>query len=141
MALRSCVALLGMPNIGKSTFFSRFTGAHAQIGIWPGLTVALLFGFIAKEIVLGGLAVIYTQADPIRLGQALAQDIDWRQAYNFMLFTFLNTPCLSTVAVIRSESKRIGFTALSVVWSLVLAWIASFVFYQGALLLSAQDQP
>ena len=52
-----------------------------------------------------------------------------------MLFTLLYTPCLSTVAVIRSESRHLGFTALSVGWSLLLAWLCSFVFFQGTKLL------
>ena len=101
------------------------------IGINPKLTVALVFGFIAKEIVLGGLAVIYGQADPGALSRAIAADVNWLQALSFMVFTLLYTPCLSTVAVIRSESKKLGFTAFSVGWSLALAWISSFVLYQG----------
>ncbi len=105
------------------------------IGINPKLTVALVFGFIAKEIVLGGLAVIYGQADPAALGRAVAADVSWTQAVSFMLFTLLYTPCLSTVAVIRSESKRLGFTVFSVVWSFLLAWLVSFGFFQGASLL------
>ena len=36
------IALLGMPNTGKSTFFNRLTGASARIGNWPGITVDLL---------------------------------------------------------------------------------------------------
>jgi ferrous iron transport protein B len=103
----------------------------APIGINPKLTVALLFGFIAKEIVLGGLAVIYGQADPAALGRAIAADVSWPQAVSFMLFTLLYTPCLSTVAVIRSESKQLGFTVFSVAWSLLLAWLTSFAFFQG----------
>jgi ferrous iron transport protein B len=103
----------------------------APIGINPKLTVALLFGFIAKEIVLGGLAVIYGQADPAALGRAIAADVSWPQAVSFMLFTLLYTPCLSTVAVIRSESKQLGFTVFSVAWSLLLAWLTSFMFFQG----------
>lgn len=105
------------------------------IGISPHLSVALVFGFIAKEIVLGGLAVIYGQADPAALGRAIAADVSTPQALSFMLFTLLYTPCLSTLAVIRSESKQAGFTALSVGWSLLLAWVSCFVFFQGARLL------
>jgi ferrous iron transport protein B len=108
----------------------------APLGINPKLTVALVFGFIAKEIVLGGLAVIYGQSEAHgALGQALAGDITRVQAISFMLFTLLYTPCLSTVAVIRSESKKLGFTLFSVGWSLLLAWCASAAFYQLALLL------
>jgi len=102
------------------------------LGINPKLAVALLFGFIAKEIVLGGLAVIYGQANPLALGHALALDVNWVQAVSFMLFTLLYTPCLSTVAVIRSESKSAKFTWFSVLWSLALAWVTSFGFYQLA---------
>jgi ferrous iron transport protein B len=102
----------------------------APIGINPKLAVALLFGFIAKEIVLGGLAVIYGQADPAALSSAIASDVSWPQAVSFMLFTLLYTPCLSTVAVIRSESKKLSFTLLSVAWSLLLAWLVSFVAFQ-----------
>lgn len=38
------LALLGMPNTGKSTLYNRLTGGHAQIANWPGLTVDLLRG-------------------------------------------------------------------------------------------------
>ena len=102
----------------------------APTGIDPNLTVALVFGFIAKEIVLGGLAVIYGQADTSLLGQAMAAQVSWPQALSFMLFTLLYVPCLSTVAVIRSESKRLDFTLFTIGWSLVLAWTVSTVFFQ-----------
>jgi len=76
------------------------------IGIDPLLTIALIFGFIAKEILIGSLAVIYG-----REGDALipiiAAQMDWIKAYSFMLFTLLYTPCLSTIATLRSESKSI----------------------------------
>ncbi len=102
------------------------------IGINPKLSVALIFGFIAKEIVLGGLAVIYATKEDAGLAGAIAREIDWVQAYSFMLFTLLYVPCLSTVAVIKAESKSIKFALLGVFWSLGLAWVASFIFYQGA---------
>ncbi len=102
------------------------------IGINPKLSVALIFGFIAKEIVLGGLAVIYATEQDAGLAGAIAREIDWVQAYSFMLFTLLYVPCLSTVAVIKAESKSLKFALIGVFWSLGLAWIASFIFYQGA---------
>jgi ferrous iron transport protein B len=104
----------------------------APIGINSQLAVALIFGFIAKEIVLGGLAVIYGKSDDTELMGAIAQQVDWVQAYSFMLFTLLYTPCLSTVAVLKTESKKVSFAILSVFWSLALAWISSFIFYQIA---------
>ncbi|HEX5338594.1 MAG TPA: ferrous iron transport protein B [Gallionella sp.] len=103
----------------------------APIGINEQLIIALIFGFVAKEIVIGSLAVIYGLGGPA-LGSALAQQLDWVQAYSFMLFTLVYTPCLSAIATLRSESKNIGFTLLAIGWSLVLAWLLSFAFYQGA---------
>lgn len=42
---------------------------------------------------------------------------------------------LTKIAIIKSESKSNKLTWLSITWSLVLAWLASFIFYQGARLL------
>jgi ferrous iron transport protein B len=33
------IALLGNPNCGKTTLFNALTGAHQQVGNWPGVTV------------------------------------------------------------------------------------------------------
>ena len=35
------IALVGMPNTGKSTLFNRLTGGNARVANWPGLTVEL----------------------------------------------------------------------------------------------------
>lgn len=101
------------------------------IGIDGQLAIALLFGFVAKEIVIGAFAVIYgLQGDALM--HIIAQKLDWVQGMSFMLFTLIYTPCLSTIAVLKSESKSMAFTLLSIVWSLVLAWVISFIFYQSA---------
>ena len=105
----------------------------SPVGIDPNLTIALVFGFVAKEIVIGALAVIYGQEGDL-LSNMITQQITWAQAYSFMLFTLIYTPCLSTVATIRAESKSLAFTALTIVWPLLLAWSVSFAFYQVALL-------
>jgi ferrous iron transport protein B len=36
------MALVGMPNTGKSTLFTRLTGVQARVANWPGMTVDLL---------------------------------------------------------------------------------------------------
>jgi ferrous iron transport protein B len=33
---------------------------------------------------------------------------------------------------LRSESKELRYTVMTILWSLALAWATSFIFYQGA---------
>ena len=71
------------------------------------------------------------------LTSAIAHQITWIQAYSFMLFTLIYTPCLSTIATIRTEAKSRAFSVLAIAWPLGLAWVVSFLFYQFARLLAA----
>ena len=104
------------------------------IGISSMMAVVLLFGFVAKEIVIGAI-VAMTGLQGAALNGYLSTQMDSIQAISFMLFILLYTPCLSTLATQLSESRSWQFTAVSLVWSLGLAWLVSFGFYQGALLL------
>ncbi len=108
-----------------------FAPIFEPLGIDKLMTVVLIFGFVAKEILLGAMAVIYA-VNPDNLAGVVANTTTWIQAYSFMLFVLIYTPCLSTVAVLKQESKSWSFTAIAVAWPLFLAWLASFVFYQAA---------
>lgn len=108
-----------------------FSVALSPIGIDSQLAIALIFGFVAKEIVIGALAVIYgLQGDALM--HLMAQKLDWVQGMSFMLFTLIYTPCLSTIITLKNEAKSWMFALLSIFWSLGLAWIVSFMFYQSA---------
>jgi ferrous iron transport protein B len=101
------------------------------IGISAAMSVVLLFGFVAKEIVIGAM-VAMTGLEGNALNGYLATQMDLIQAVSFMLFILLYTPCLSTLATQLSESRSWKFTGISLAWSLSLAWVVSLVFYQGA---------
>lgn len=103
----------------------------APLGIDELLSIALLFGFVAKEVVIGALAVIYGSG-PDELGGVLAQRMDWVQAYSFMLFTLVYTPCLSALATLRREAASSRPMWASIIGSLGIAWGLSLAFYQGA---------
>lgn len=125
----------GVPVAGAASWAGQigafFEPVLSPIGIDGQMAIALIFGFVAKEIVVGSLAVIYgLEGDA--LSQQIARSMDWVQCYSFMIFTLVYTPCLSTVATMLAESKSKAYTAFAVAWPLVLAWVASFVFYQGA---------
>jgi ferrous iron transport protein B len=102
------------------------------IGINPYLTLSLIFGFIAKEIVVGSFATIYGMSASA-LSTQFALTINPSSAIAFCVFCLLYTPCLTTVATVKAESKSWGFTVFSLLFSLVYAWIVAFLFYRGAL--------
>ncbi len=111
-----------------------FSPVLDPLGINSYLAIALIFGFVAKEIVVGALAVIYGLQGDALMAQ-MATQIDWVQAMSFMLFTLIYTPCLSTIATLKNESNSSAYMWLSIIWSLALAWGVSFAFYQGARML------
>ncbi|HAT1868025.1 TPA: Fe(2+) transporter permease subunit FeoB [Legionella pneumophila] len=60
-------------------------------------------------------------------------------AYAYLLFVLLYIPCVSTMAVIRQEANR-RFMWTSIIWSFVVAYASSVVFYQGAKFLEHPQQ-
>lgn len=124
----------GGPDTWAGMIGTWLTPVLDPIGINQQLAIALIFGFVAKEIVIGSLAVIYGLEGDALMG-SLAQQLDWVHAYAFMLFTLIYTPCLSTIATLRSEAKSTAFTALALAWPLATAWLVTLVFYQGMRLL------
>lgn len=53
------VALLGNPNVGKTTVFNLLTGSNQYVGNWPGVTIEKKEGFLDKSIKIIDLPGIY----------------------------------------------------------------------------------
>jgi len=53
------VALLGNPNVGKTTLYNALTGSNQYVGNWPGVTVDKKEGFLSKDIKIVDLPGIY----------------------------------------------------------------------------------
>ena len=53
------VALLGNPNVGKTTVFNLLTGSNQYVGNWPGVTIDKKEGFLGKDIKIVDLPGIY----------------------------------------------------------------------------------
>ncbi len=125
-----------MGNIGKF-----MEPVFAPLGIdWRG-SVALLTGFVAKEIVVSTLGVLYVAEDEGGeegdiLKNALKESgMTKLSALSMMFFVLLYVPCLATVATIKKETRSWKWTLFSIVYSTVLAWTVAFAVYQGGVLL------
>lgn len=53
------VALLGNPNVGKTTVFNLLTGSNQYVGNWPGVTIDKKEGFLGDDIKIVDLPGIY----------------------------------------------------------------------------------
>ncbi len=104
------------------------------IGInWQG-SVALLTGFVAKEIVVSTLGILYVAEDKDEsdaLHKALSSSgMSQLSALSMLVFVLLYLPCLATIAAIRKELRSWKWMVFSIGYSTTLAWITSFVVYQ-----------
>lgn len=93
--------------------------------------VALLFGFVAKEIVVSTYGTLFgVGGNRAAISAQLQRAFTPLTAYSFMAFTLIYTPCLATVAVIRRETGSWRWTAFAVSYSLALAWLVAFLIYR-----------
>lgn len=103
-------------------------------GTWEAAT-ALIFGVVAKEVVVATLGTVYAAYG--NLGMAIQQFWTPLAGYSFMIMTLLYTPCIATLSAIRRETRSTRWMLFSMVYSFVVAWVASFLFYQiGSVILS-----
>jgi ferrous iron transport protein B len=125
-------------STGLDTFAGQLGGLFQPLmeplGINPLLTVSLIIGFVAKEVQIAALTVLYSLNDHA-VAQVLSQTLTTAQGMSYCLFSLLYIPCLTTLGTIWGESKSMRYTILAVVIPLTTAWLLSFVFYQGMNLL------
>jgi ferrous iron transport protein B len=112
----------------------------APLGFDWRTSIALLTGFVAKEVVISTLGVLYHSGHKEALQEEalqhkLAQAMPAHVAYGFMLFTLLYIPCLATIAVIRRETMSWRWPLLSSLFGLSVAWLAAWTVHRlGGLL-------
>lgn len=92
-------------------------------GTWEA-SVSLLTGIMAKETVVSTLSVIYGN----NLLTIIPLHFTQVSAYAFLVFVLLYSPCISVIGTMK---KEFGFamTVFSVIYQILLAWIASFLFF------------
>ena len=97
-------------------------------GDWRA-SVSLVTGIAAKESVVSTMAVLFG-SDP----SAIASVFTPLSAISFMVFVLLYTPCIAALSAISKEMGSKKWTAVSVIYQLVVAWFTSALVYQVGLL-------
>lgn len=107
----------------------------APLGFDWKIAVALLFGFIAKEIVVGSMGVLYGAGDDEgSLAAALLADPSFGPvtAFTLMVFVLLYMPCIAALAVIKKETGSWKWTLFSVGYGIAVAYLLAFIIVHAA---------
>jgi len=126
--------------------------AIAPLGFDWKIGVGLLGSFAAREVFVATMGVVYGSGEDddeqsiSSLRAKMTADLreDGRHVYtplvglSLLVFFALACQCLSTVAVVKRETATWRWPIFLLVYMTVLAWIASFLVYQGGQLLGFQ---
>ncbi len=101
------------------------------------LGVSLITGFVAKEVVVSTMGVLY-QAGSTEAGAGLVDalkksGLNRVTAFGFMVFVLIYVPCLVTVITIWRETGSFGWTCFAVGYLMTLAWVMAFLIRMGCL--------
>jgi ferrous iron transport protein B len=124
---------LGVEYASENSFLGIIGKAISPIfaplgfGSWQ-IATALLFGIVAKEVVISTLGAIYGVGSG-SLSAILSSLFTPLSAYVFMVFTLLYFPCIATFAVIKKETNSWKWPIISVIYSLIIAWLLAFIIY------------
>ncbi|NDW18545.1 ferrous iron transport protein B [Dysgonomonas sp. 216] len=112
----------------------------APLGFDWKISISLVTGMAAKEVVVSTLGVLYTgnpdstDSLPDRLLSDTHSDgsstFTPLVVISFLLFVLIYFPCVATIAAIKEESGSWKWGMFSIVYTTLLAWCISFVVYQ-----------
>ncbi|WP_141430474.1 ferrous iron transport protein B [Bacillus sp. 03113] len=117
----------------EDSFMALIGGAIAPVFLPLGFATwqavaSLMTGFLAKEVVVSTMAIIYKVQEG-QLAVTMNSFFTPLSAYTFMVFVLLYVPCLATVAVIRRETGSFKWTAFSVIYPLVTAYLVALIIH------------
>ena len=124
----SSESLIGMAGSAVAPIFAPLGFGFAEAG------VAIIMGLLAKEVVVGAFGTLYGVGEE-GLGNVLMNVFTPLSAYSFMVFILLYMPCLAAMFTIKQETQSWKLTGLAALGMCVIAWIVSFIVYQGGVLL------
>ena len=118
----------------EDSFLGIFAGAIAPVfsplgfGTWEA-TSSLISGFLAKEVVVSSLTVLYG-------ANGISTAFSALNALTYIVFASLYIPCISTVATIKSETGSKGWTLFSIVYPFLVAFVVAILVRYLFILLS-----
>jgi len=102
-------------------------------GQWQA-AVTLIFGILAKEVVVGTFGVLFAGAEAIEggLGQVIGFELGWTPliAFAFMVMTLVYIPCMAVIGVIKRETNSWKWTWFVIGYTLILGWLLAMLIYQ-----------
>ncbi|MDF2606396.1 MAG: feoB [Bacillales bacterium] len=98
-------------------------------GSWQA-GVALLTGFVAKEIIVSTMNIVFQSNSTSQLSELLNQNFTFPSAISFLIFVLLYVPCIATIATIIKETKSFTISLFSAIYPFVIAYIISLIIYQ-----------
>ena len=92
--------------------------------------VALFFGFLAKEVVLGTFGTLLGTGEE-GLAAALPALFTPLSAYAFLVMTLLYVPCVAVVAAFKRETNSWKWTIFLVAYTTLVGYALAVAVYQG----------
>ena len=99
----------------------------APLGFPWQLVVGLIFGFIAKEVVVGSLGALYGGEESLTSALAADPALGPATALAYMVFVLLYLPCVATLGVIKQEMGSWKWTGIALGWGILVAFVLAFV--------------
>ncbi len=97
---------------------------------WQAVS-ALITGFLAKEVVVSTMNILYHVPAGETMANLLPQFFTPLTAYTFLVFILLYTPCLATVAIMKKETGSMKLALFSIVYSFFIAYIVALGVYKA----------
>jgi ferrous iron transport protein B len=125
----------------KNSYISRM-GKFVQpvfepIGFDWKMSVSVLTGVMAKEVVVSTMGVLYqseehNESEKLSLVDRLREEAARNQTsrltyFAFLVFVLLYFPCFGTIAAIRREIKSRAWMTFVILFPLLLAWAVSYL--------------
>jgi len=100
----------------------------AGFGFWQA-AVALFFGFIAKETVVGTFGTLFGVGES-GIVSVLPTLFTPLSAFSFMIMALLYVPCVATIAIVKRETNSWKWPIFMTVYTTGVGWIMAIAVFQ-----------